>query len=156
MKYIGLAVAIGALFCFMRLYLKSLSARRLCYLEISMLIGHISEGLRTKRETLPELCSEVECIQLSECGFIHLAIEEGRLEEGVGCLTLDGADRVKLLEFLSGFGEGYLDTELKRAEGAFSHFEKRAETENKEYPNKRRIALLLFCSFAVSLALLCI
>ena len=123
MKYIGLAVAIGALFCFMRLYIKSLSARRLCYLEISMLIGHISEGLRTKRETLPELCSEVECIQLSECGFIHLAIEEGRLEEGVGCLTLDGVDRAKLLEFLSGFGEGYLDTELKRAEGAFLHFE---------------------------------
>ena len=156
MKYIGLAFAIVSLFVFVRFYIRSLRRRRLCYGEISRLINHIGERLKTQRAPLLGLCADLHCGELKECGFFALAIEDGKSLEGVECLLMDKDDKERLAEFLCDFGSGYLDTELKRTALMAEHFSRRSEAEDKECSDKTRLTLLLFCSFAVALALLCV
>ena len=156
MKYIGLAFAIGSLFVFVRLYIGSLKRQRLCYAEISRLLSYIDEHLRTERAPLSELCRSFRCGELAECGFFELAFDEGKADEGAERLLMDSGDKERLKEFLFSFGSGYLDTEIKRTSLIAEHFRKRNEEEAKESNDKIRVALLLFCSFALALALLCV
>ena len=156
MKYVGLAFAIGALFVFVRAYTASLKKRGRCYTEISRLLSHIAEGLKTQRATLFSLCSDFDCEELRECGFFDLAIKNGDAKEGVERLLMDCTDKKKLVQFLCNFGSGYLDTELKRSSQAAEYFAKRSDEESGECADKIRVSLLLFCSFAVALALICV
>ncbi len=119
------------------------------------LIRFIFKQIEAFNMPIPEIISLADKELLSLCGFadgdsdiLHVLTHKE--------LYIDGKSKSLLINFASGLGKSYRDEQLKHCNYYISEIEKYCESEEKDYPRKRKLILTLTLCAAIGLIIIMI